>query len=283
MTSRILQPITMNLEHNISTRISKIRITKKHKSQDAIASAERLREKTREKLRKKKDRIRTFRVKTLTRVEKSKVNNENDKIRKIEMRENDARKSLIRFATHRPTISKDQNSIAKRVDALRRLHVSKKYSELERQRARVSSQRRDTHSRCEKERYRKLQLFRERMEKHQREHRVRAEAERLRELERLSELKKCDRESASTRQRRKKEIQLRFVDALRIRLSEHMKRSGYGVVPLCGCSTLSEDGVIPNWTECANNCEFHNNPEKFHDAVKSMFSSIHEVERFRRK
>ena len=277
-----LQPLQTNLEHNISTRISKIRITQKHSSQDAVASAARLREKTREKMRKKRERLRHFRDATQTRVERSKVNNENDRIRKIEMRENDARKSLLRFATHRPTISKDQKSVAKRVDALRRLHVSKKYSELERERARVSSQRRDLHSKCEKERERKLHQFQERMEKHQKDHRARVEAERLRELERLATLRRSDRESASTRQRRKKEIQLRFVDALRIRLSEHMKRAGYGVVPLCGCSALSEDGMIPNWTECANNCEFHNNPEKFHNAVKSMFSSIHEVERFRR-
>ena len=59
-------------------------------------------------MRKKRERLRHFRDVTQTRVERSKVNNENDRIRKIEMRENDARKSLLRFATHRPTISKDK-------------------------------------------------------------------------------------------------------------------------------------------------------------------------------
>ena len=97
-----------------------------------------------------------------------------------------------------PTISKDQKSVSKRVDALRRLHVSKKYSELERERARVSSQRRDLHSKCEKERERKLHQFQERMEKHQKDHRARVEAERLRELERLATLRRSDRESTST-------------------------------------------------------------------------------------
>jgi len=280
-----LQPLTMNLEHNnISSKISKkIRIIGKQDNDVKIATEEAAR-RTREKLRKKRERLRRFRENTTRRVEKSKVNNENDKIRRIEMREKDARKSLLRYAVHGPSMlipNNDERSVAKTIQAFRRLEVSKKYSELERQRARVSSHRRDLNSKSQQEKERKLCLFRERMERHQKVHRERVEQERLRELERLSEMKRHHRDSASTRQRRKKEVQLRFVDALRIRLSEQMKRGGYGVVPLCGCSNLSEDGAIPNWTECANNCEFYNNPEKFHSAIKSMFSSIHEVERFR--
>lgn len=165
----------------------------------------------------------------------------------------------------------------------RRLQVMREHSELERQRARVSSARRDLMFQAKRERARKLRVFQERMTRHQKEHQKRVEEKRLRELERLSKTRKNKHENRRTRKIRKKEIHLRFVDAMRVRLSEQMKRAGYGVVPLCGCTEIGDDEIIPNWTECANNCEFYNNPEKFHKAVKSMFASIHEVERNRYK
>ena len=84
----------INIEHNTSS-------PSQSSNQNASYAAERIKMKTLEKIRRKKSTLRKFSRNTERRLEKNKINTENDKVRKVEILQRDAVKSLLRFADPR--------------------------------------------------------------------------------------------------------------------------------------------------------------------------------------